>query len=784
MAPFGRHLEELCWFVCSEGIFPGVGVSLRVPSLRGAANAKGGRPVLLRRAAACGSPADVEKVLENLQEDGFAAVDGFIAPQRLSQYCGPDAAAGGAMSVLGLRQVALQLDGRPPEESGFLSVEAASLLEGRMPPQHPRAGSVPPSLFGAPGPAPLGQVPSCLSSSQHQKAATWAVPDAYGGSGSGIRRSWLGGTSGGGIDVLGVQLEAFSRSLDALVSELRDFPAADDAASAKAATALRCALFRDHVMVARHDGRLVQGSLDLPYDSDTVLGGRHPDWRGDAVLTAVSFLDEGCAICLPKPESRETGDARVVKAQPGRLLLYWSRNASFHSILGTAAGDSLCLLVRYFDGAKSLLSPPGMEHLYRHCNPVWPAERFEALRQIAHDDHHAKRVALISDFFEVVSGDKLEPGALDEWLADNGYCVQCGRVLAQAHGGILPRAEFGGKRTCSGCLGTWHLAASLHVRAEDGAAYPGFNVSDQDRHAVRQCVGDPDVWAMELRHGALAAPETLPLPVAGAACIPVPCPLSALGECGDTNCATYRSRTPAARPEFLDAAVSHISALRSTSAYTPPQDLVLSFLGSGQLYFEFLLLERVLALGGVHVTSVHLVDTAYGAPQAWTAERMPVVAEHAAIAQFAAWFSQTHVFVHPSLDAWTERALPPGAPMPPGPTGCDGTAGAQGGAGEGRAAHVVLAVDAANVVCEWEKTLRPRLESVLPAGSLFMHLTQSKDAKPSCARAPGSPHREVEFVWSEVHEVRPAHGRRRRFERRERREWIAKDRRGGIARHP
>jgi len=176
------------------------------------------------------------------------------------------------------------------------------------------------------------------------------------------------------------------------------------------------------------------------------------------------------------------------------------------------------------------------------------------------------------------------------------------------------------------------------------------------------------------------------------------------------------------------------------------RSLVLTFLGSGHLYFEFLLLERLLSVG-TKVLEVHLVDSAYG--------ETGKLAERAAIAQFAAWFSQVRTFMHTSIAQWLERL----------------GAGARGGP-----AHAVLAVDAGSIVSEWEAWLRQTLRDTLPQGSLFLHLTQRRDSE----AAEGKQGEEApRSAWAEVHGLRMVGGRLE-FQRLERRDWSPGDTGAGV----
>lgn len=265
----------------------------------------------------------------------------------------------------------------------------------------------------------------------------------------------------------------------------------------------------------------------------------------------------------------------------------------------------------------------------------------------------------------------------------------------------------------------------MEVRPEDSTLYSSLAVYEQDRRFTRDCMRDPSLWKLELRHGALSAPEEL---------LGQPCPISALGECGDTNCVTYRFLTPGARPGFLAMAERYIVG----DLPQPSRRPVLSFLGSGQLYFEFLLLDQLLC-GGTRVKEVHLVDLVYG--------DTTKVAEKAALAQFAAWFSHVQVCAHTSIEAWAEQILRK-----------SGTQTSQ---------HAVLMVDAANLTGEWDGKIRPLLEAALPQGSIFIHLTQGRDEE---AVKDKEGEEAPRFAWSEVHRLRFLAGQLS-FVRVERRDW-------------
>jgi len=673
MGPHGHVLEDITWLLCD-----GLRITKKAPTESSEAQCD-----TFEEAAV------VASVAQGLAAEELAVVDRFMPGE-----CLPE-----------LLTAARALDARDTQETGFLDSVAVGLLEGRLPDEHPLCGQLPDALYGPAGSAPPGQEASCLARQ----------------AGGDVKRSWLAAEE----DCLAGAFRRLTRRLDDLVASLQQGNVLGILEKR-----LSLARFRDNVMVAHHFGGVHEGSFELPYDTDVILRGRHTEWKGDGVLTAVFIL---CGMGGMKTHSGGRAREHNIPLYPGRLLLYWANVGERCSLL-EASETLLAIVVRYFDGKRSLRAPPGMEHLYRHCNPVPPLDRLGALLTCAHDRNHARRLELIYEFFEKHGGDKLNPSALDSWLGKTGLCSQCGRLLQPGVVAVCP--EFGGRWACVFCLKIYEQASCLSVRSNDGAAYSALAVGDLERQAVRRSMQDPAQWPMELRHSSalttvtLAAPEELQ----GRAC-----PLSALGECGDTTCVTYRFRTPGARPAFLRLAVQKIADAFGSGTKMRKRT-VLSFLGAGQLYFEFLVLDALLS-GGTQVLDVHLVDLSYG--------DTGKLAERAAIAQFIAWFSQVKTYVHTSVEEWVKR-LSSGL-------GSETTA----------EAHAVVAVDASNIWGEWDSKLKPLLESVLPPGSLFLHLTQSRDEE--AVRGKDGEEAPL-FAWAEVYRLR-LEGGRLAFQRLERRDW-------------
>jgi len=133
-----------------------------------------------------------------------------------------------------------------------------------------------------------------------------------------------------------------------------------------------------------------------------------------------------------------------------------------------------------------------------------------------------------------------------------------------------------------------------------------LHISEAARHRVRCTVNTPE-WRFERRRGYVRPPQHLPC---GRACA-----IADLGECGDRKCGNYRlgEKTWDVRPSFLDFCVEHIRQA------VPPDILqtgmVYASLGSGQLLFDWQLLERLILSEGARIRAVHLIDQDYGGPK-------------------------------------------------------------------------------------------------------------------------------------------------------------------------
>ena len=134
--------------------------------------------------------------------------------------------------------------------------------------------------------------------------------------------------------------------------------------------------------------------------------------------------------------------------------------------------------------------------------------------------------------------------------------------------------------------------------SDTGALVRPILVSDESRSLLREAV-DSSCLELERRHGYVRPRRFLP---GGQKCI-----LKDLGECGDRKCGNYRlGKYAAVRPDFLKFCVDHIKAFCSKAG------LVYCSLGSGQLLFDWELLEHLTQKEGMHVRAIHLIDIAYG----------------------------------------------------------------------------------------------------------------------------------------------------------------------------
>lgn len=144
-------------------------------------------------------------------------------------------------------------------------------------------------------------------------------------------------------------------------------------------------------------------------------------------------------------------------------------------------------------------------------------------------------------------------------------------------------------------------------------------VSDNSRRFLREAL-ERSCLQFERRHGYVRPRRFLP---SGHECI-----IKDLGECGDRKCGNYRlGKYSAVRPDFLKFCVEHIKTCCSKAG------LVYCSLGSGQLLFDWELLEHLIQKEGVHVRAIHLIDIAYGGAKhrasAVRAQRL-----------FAGWFQE------------------------------------------------------------------------------------------------------------------------------------------------
>lgn len=126
-----------------------------------------------------------------------------------------------------------------------------------------------------------------------------------------------------------------------------------------------------------------------------------------------------------------------------------------------------------------------------------------------------------------------------------------------------------------------------------------IQVSSNAQRRVRALVGTPE-WHLERRNGYVRPPRRLPC---GRECA-----VADFGECGDRKCGNYRlgDKTWNVRPTFLDFCVDHI--LQAIPPATLRTGVVYCSLGSGQLLFDWELLERLTLEEGVRLRAVHLID--------------------------------------------------------------------------------------------------------------------------------------------------------------------------------
>lgn len=150
------------------------------------------------------------------------------------------------------------------------------------------------------------------------------------------------------------------------------------------------------------------------------------------------------------------------------------------------------------------------------------------------------------------------------------------------------------------------------IRSSDGGEEEDFRVgcfvrpariSVDARDRVRALVRTTE-WRFERRHGYVRPLQHLPCGTS--------CAVADLGECGDRKCGNYRlgEKTCYVRPDFLDFCIEHIR--RAVPPAVLKAGIVYTSLGSGQLLFDWELLERLTLDEGVRLRAVHLIDQDYG----------------------------------------------------------------------------------------------------------------------------------------------------------------------------
>lgn len=133
-----------------------------------------------------------------------------------------------------------------------------------------------------------------------------------------------------------------------------------------------------------------------------------------------------------------------------------------------------------------------------------------------------------------------------------------------------------------------------------------LRVSESARYRVR-CTVDTPEWRLERRRGYVRPPRHLPCGHE--------CAIADLGECGDRKCGNYRlgDKSWDVRPTFLDFCVEYIR--RAVPPGILQTGMVYASLGSGQLLFDWQLLERLILTEGARLRAVHLIDQDYGGPK-------------------------------------------------------------------------------------------------------------------------------------------------------------------------
>jgi len=180
-------------------------------------------------------------------------------------------------------------------------------------------------------------------------------------------------------------------------------------------------------------------------------------------------------------------------------------------------------------------------------------------------------------------------------------------------------------------------------------------VSERERQRVRQWAGTPE-WRFERRRGYVRPMRHLPC---GSTCA-----VADLGECGDRKCGNYRlgSDTWSVRPQFLDFCIDHIRQALSPAVLR--SGIVYCSLGSGQLLFDWELLEELTLREGARLRAVHLIDQDYGGPKkrtsavhaqqvlaGWYEDHAPCTfRSYLSAVDFQKWSSRTGELAHILLD--------------------------------------------------------------------------------------------------------------------------------------
>lgn len=168
-----------------------------------------------------------------------------------------------------------------------------------------------------------------------------------------------------------------------------------------------------------------------------------------------------------------------------------------------------------------------------------------------------------------------------------------------------------------------------------------------------------------------------------------------LNECQATGCSCSRTMNPTARDGF-----ARFAAQRIAEVAVGKNEVSYASLGCGLLRFDFAFLESLLA-AEVPVVAVHLVDPQYDPDSKGHGQH------RAALAQFAAWFSEkgVEVYAHASTEKFAfhvrqAQSLP----------------------------LAVLQVDCSELTWVFDQQVKPMLEEVLLYGGLFCALTSREGA--------------------------------------------------------